>query len=316
MKLRAFAIGFCAVGLAVVLAGAPVGHNNTNGHGYGEGQWHGEGPFYRRSPYALSQASNRKGGKRDVRLSERRFSDAKKYAALYGGSDLVAHFFNERLRLVFESLASTRGGKVLDVGCGPGVLLNSLAGGRFELFGVDRNPAMIRAAKELTTAQTLNLVVGQLEQLPLPDNFFDVILALGVLEYLPQLDAGLIEIARVAKPGAVIVVSMLNSQSLYRSWEMYIQRPLVALPSLLRGSREEPRPGLWLNKQKALTKRMEACQLKTFEVLYFDVNVCVLPFGSIYPKQAAKLNLWLEIHFGERFRRLLHTGFLLKARKA
>lgn len=99
---------------------------------------------------------------------------------------------------------------------------------------------MIRAAKALTTEQTSSLAVGRLEQLPYPDNSFDVILALGVLEYLPQLDAGLIEIARVAKPGAVIIVSMLNPQSLYRSWERYIQKPLVALPTLPRGVEVSP----------------------------------------------------------------------------
>ena len=352
MKLRSFAIGLGTLGLAVGLACTPVeisGYlvsvdGKTALATPGNGNGNGKDLFCYSFLSILSQAPNKRGGKRDVQLSprslakrtlnwavahnllkdmfagslvsqdrllERHFSDAKGYAALYRDSGSRAHFYNERLRLVHECLASTRGGKVLDVGCGPGVLLNSLAGGRFELFGVDRSPEMIRAAKVLTAGQTLNLSVGRLEQLPWPDDFFDVILALGVLEYLPQLDAGLIEIARVARPGAVIVVSMLNPQSLYRS----IYRPLFALRSLLLGSRVEPRPALWLYRQKALMRMMDACQLETVDVLYFDVNVCVPPFGSRYPDQAATLNRWLEHHFGKRLRRLLHTGFLIKARK-
>lgn len=315
MKLRLFAIGLCTVGLAVILAGAPIGHGGASGHVYSEGQGHGEGPFYRRSPYALFQASRRMGGKRKVRPSERHFSDARNYAALYEGSDPVAHFFNERLRLVHECLASAKGGKVLDVGCGPGVLLNSLAGGRFELFGVDRSPEMIREAKELAAAQTLNLAVGRLEQLPAPDNFFDAVLALGVLEYLPRLDAGLIEIARVARPGAVIVVSMLNPRSLYRLWERYVQTPLVALPSLLPGGRAEPRPALRLYRPKPLIRMMEECRLEIIDVFYFDVNICVRPFDTKFPNRAATLNSWLERHSGNRLGPLTHSGFLLKARK-
>lgn len=228
---------------------------------------------------------------------------------------MAAHFLNERLRLVAKCLASTRGGKVLDVGCGPGVLLDSLADGRFELFGVDHSPAMIRAAKGLAAAQTSSLTVSRLEQLPFPDDSFDVILALGVLEYLPQLDAGLAEIARVAKPGAVIVVSMLNPQSLYRSWERYILRPLVAFRTLLYGSRVESWPAPRLYRQKAVTGMMQACQLETVDAIYFDVNVCVRPFGSRYPNQAAAFNRWLELHFGNRLRQSLHTGFLLKSCK-
>lgn len=60
---------------------------------------------------------------------------------------------------------------------------------------------------------------------------------------------------------------------------------------------------------------MEESRLATVDVRYFDVDVCVRPFGSRYPYQAATFNRWLELHFGERFRRLVHTGFLLKARK-
>ena len=241
------------------------------------------------------------------------FAAAKEYARLYEGLTSEALFFNERLQRVLQLIAPVRGGKVLDIGCGPGILLSRMGGSPLELFGLDLSPEMIAEAKARTAGLTVNLAVGRVEHLPFPAQSFDVILALGVLEYLPELKASLMEIARIAKPNALIIVSMLNSVSLYRWWERSISRGWTALRYLLCGRRTEPT--LWLHSEKSLVETMNACQLEPVDVSYFALNVCVPPFDSKYPKQAAALNRWVRLHCGGKLSQLANTAFLLKAHK-
>ncbi len=147
------------------------------------------------------------------------FAAATGYARLYEGSRPCAQFLNERLRRVLQAVGALKGGKVLEVGCGPGVLLHRLASSKCKLYGLDCSSQMIAEAKRRTAGTNAKFTVGRAEQLPFEDQSFDVVLALGVLEYLPEVTTGLNEIARVAKPNAVIIVSMLNAVSLNGLWK-------------------------------------------------------------------------------------------------
>lgn len=243
------------------------------------------------------------------------FAGAKEYAQLYEGSTPLALFFNERLRHVLDILAPLRGGKLLELGCGPGILLDLLCGGQFQLFGLDCSPEMIAEARSRTAGHAVNLTIGQIEQLPFPAASFDVILALGVLEYVEGLGAGLQEIARVAKPNALIVVSMLNKRSFYQMWERTMYSSWRSIRRLLSGRSGLPSPILWLHSPKSLMKMMKACQFEHFNDVHYGLNVCVSPFDAKYPLRAIALNRWVEAHCGKWFPRALHTGFILSARK-
>jgi 2-polyprenyl-3-methyl-5-hydroxy-6-metoxy-1,4-benzoquinol methylase len=256
------------------------------------------------------------GESKQRRLVAEAFSDAKAYGRLYEGATPVADFFNQRLERVLEFLSPIGSGKALDVGCGPGILLTRLRGGKFQLFGLDSSPEMIAEAKARNAGQNVSLAVGRLEQLPFRSASFDVILALGVLEYLPDLRANLREIARLAKPNGVIIVSMLNALSLYQMWDRLVYRRWKELRHFGGGRLSDREPALWLHDQRSLMMMMKGCQLETVDAVHFNLNVCVPPFDSKYPKRALALNRWVEAHGGRWFRRMLHTGFIVKARKA
>jgi ubiquinone/menaquinone biosynthesis C-methylase UbiE len=223
------------------------------------------------------------------------FAGAIEYARLYEGSGSCAQFFNERLRQVLEVIAPLSGGKVLEVGCGPGILLSRLGSTKLELYGLDCCPEMITEAKERTAGASVRLTVGRVQQLPFEDQSFDVVLALGVLEYLPEVTAGLNEIARVAKPNAVIVVSMLNVLSLYRLWERFIYFPSWRDLRFLRQRKKEVKPLLCLHRRKSLMNMMKACHLEPVDARYYDVNVGVPPFDSEYPQSIKILNRWVAL---------------------
>jgi hypothetical protein len=88
------------------------------------------------------------------------------------------------------------------------------------------------------------------------------------------------------------------------------------LLSKLGGRRPKRKPSLWLHAKESLITTMKACNLETVEATYYDFNVCVPPFDSEYPNRARALNRWTETHFTGRLPSLVHTAFLLKARRA
>lgn len=242
------------------------------------------------------------------------FAGAVEYARLYEGSNSCSQFFNERLRIVTEIIGNKSNRKVLDVGCGPGILLSRLAGSGLKLCGVDCSPEMIAEARKRTRGTDVKLMIGRAEALPFKDATFDVVLALGMLEYLPDVLKGLTEIARVTKPNAVIVLSMLNADSVYRSWER-----LVYSPSndswLQRRLGTSEKSLLHLHRKKSLSNMMRACHLDTIDVTYFDANVCLPPLDTEYPRRTKKLNKWVAAHSAPWSYSLLHTAFILTARK-
>lgn len=90
-------------------------------------------------------------------------------------------------------------GRILDAGCGNGWLGRHLP--HEDIWGIDISPAMVSlAATRLADAR-----VGDVEQLPYEDNFFDVVFARSVIHHLAHPARGVAELFRVLKPGGRIV---------------------------------------------------------------------------------------------------------------
>jgi SAM-dependent methyltransferase len=117
-----------------------------------------------------------------------------------------------------DLLGVTAGERVLDVGCGSGVVTRDIArrlGPSGRAVGIDPSPQLLAVAREL--AQTAGLG-GQVEfreggalQLPFPDGAFDVAVAVTVLAHTPGGEHAVPEMARVVRPGGRVGVFDLDT---------------------------------------------------------------------------------------------------------
>jgi ubiquinone/menaquinone biosynthesis C-methylase UbiE len=119
------------------------------------------------------------------------------------------------LRLRTATLAQLQpGDAVLDVGCGTGTLAMEVArrvGRVGRVAGVDPGTEQIARARAKAARRhvPIEFQIGVIEQLPFPDQTFDVVLSTLMMHHLPASlkRQGLAEIARVLKPGGRLVIA-------------------------------------------------------------------------------------------------------------
>ena len=81
----------------------------------------------------------------------------------------------------------------------------------YAVWGLDFAEPMIRQARELCGSDHFG--VGDIEHMPFPDNSFDVVISLAVVEYLESDEQALREIRRVLRPGGRAVIAISNGRS-------------------------------------------------------------------------------------------------------
>ena len=123
--------------------------------------------------------------------------------------DLVFTLVMRPGRKAIAAAANRLGGHVLDVGVGTGLEL-PMFGRHVRLTGIDLSEPMLQRARQRVQDKALSNVEGlfimDAEHLAFKDGHFDTVVAPYVLTVLPQPEATLDELARVAKPGGEILI--------------------------------------------------------------------------------------------------------------
>lgn len=145
----------------------------------------------------------------------------------------VPALFAQWAPTVLASAAVAPGDRVLDIGCGTGVLARAAAeqvGPSGEVVGLDRNDGMLQVARRSPAA--VDWRAGRAESLPFPDGTFDRVVSQFALMFFDDREAAVREMARVVRPGGTVTVA---------TWVEVEQVPgYAAMVELLRRVVDEP----------------------------------------------------------------------------
>lgn len=141
-----------------------------------------------------------------VELSKKWFD---KQAPVYDEKDVIIYSKYGKISCqnIFDYLKDKKYKKLLDIGCGTGLLIDLLSKEhKAEFTGLDLSPKMLEEAnkKEIKNAKFFE---GRSDDLPFEDNSFDIVTCSQSFHHYPETDKPLQEALRVLKPGGLYIIS-------------------------------------------------------------------------------------------------------------
>lgn len=117
------------------------------------------------------------------------------------------------------------GKRVLDVGCGNGLVLYNLKDSFEELYGIELSEERAMTAQKTLEGLKAKVMIANIEQgLDYEDEYFDTIICSDVIEHLVDVFTGFKEITRVLKKGGKLIINTPNIAELRRRFVLLFGR--------------------------------------------------------------------------------------------
>lgn len=187
--------------------------------------------------------------------------DVRRYGTTSGKR---ADLFHKRIldEMLFVNLPIN--GSVLELGCGTGRLMAYAAERGVSITGTDISKAMLDIARSrLVKAghQDMLLVQNNGIDMTFPDNMFDAVYAILVINLMPDYPVVFKQVARVLRPGGVFIFNVPNLMSIYYPAGLYVNYRKKTTTSNATGYRYSH----WFTRRE-IREALEAAGLTVIEI--------------------------------------------------
>lgn len=126
--------------------------------------------------------------------------------------DVLTQITPARFAYLQRAAGALEGRRVLDLGCGGGLLAEPLAQAGAEVTGIDISANALRVARAHAqhSGLEINYLLAPAEDLPFEEASFDIVVAFDVLEHVSDLPRVIGEVARVLRPGGKLIYDTMN----------------------------------------------------------------------------------------------------------
>jgi len=183
----------------------------------------------------------------------------------------TAAIFNDAtiLARIREAGRLAAGSRVLDVACGPGIVVEALARSAGEVIGCDITPEMLEKARERCAKAGIanaRFKPGRAEALPFPDASLDVVVSRSAVHHFADPAAAFREMARVVKPGGRVLMSVYGDPRKIDFFSFFVQAIQSVRPDFNGPALDPPPLPFQLQDPETLRAKLSAARLKTIKV--------------------------------------------------
>lgn len=205
-----------------------------------------------------------------------------------------------RIPWVAKNLAP--GSALLDIGCGAGILANALAKEGHSVTGIDVSEKSLEIGRRRDETGTVSYLPASAAALPFPDNTFDAVSAMDLLEHVENPQLVIREASRVLKPRGLFFFHTFNRNLL--SYLLIIKGVDWFVPNAPKNMHVYP---LFI-KPKELEEMCESSRMRISALHGFRPSFTLPLFKMLLQKRIPQ-----DLTF--RFCRSLKTGYCGYARK-
>lgn len=220
--------------------------------------------------------------------------------------------------------------KILDVGCGPGEMIKDIMLFNRQIYGIDIASEMVQIANERIKNISKNdlqayIAEGDIENLQFEDQFFDVIICSGVVEYLKDDTMWLSEINRTLKTNGYLIINITNKYSI-RRWTVPVIEFIKSnklVYAVLNFTKEKilkkgklhyfpfkPRT----HSPNKFDKLMNENNYNKIKHNYFDFAIMPAPLDTLFGFVFIYLRRYME-KFSEKNMKMNGTGYIVLYKK-